>query len=650
LFCIMPKRFRACFNWLKEAEMTAGKVTLVTVLSGTILATTTFIAYLEVLVPYAQADNVNTSVTVLNTPPTFTVGAHEETESSTSTPTNVNARLAFSATANDSSGDDYFLIVCKTSTTATPNSGAPPTCNGGVSNQWAISGTTTSDAEAIAATTTRETVYWETESNNWYAFVCDVAAVGPRCSAYSNSDPGFPNNSSPFVINHPPVFTAVSNDSPKDPGQFVTWTVTATDTDRLRGYDQLTFFACKSNGAGAFSTSTGSGCNGGAWATSTQTTLGNTIATSTEITIPWQDNTYNAYIYVVDDHNLAATSTLQGTASNFTVSNVAPSISASTISVLGATTSNIQLVNPLATSGPLTVTFTVTDNNSCKNAANGDEISSATTSIYRSGAGAGQNSCQSSSSFNQNSCYPSIDPSTPTITCTQTGSCTQGGTYSYNSFPGTVEWTCTFSMWSTADATVANSTYSAEQWRSSAQTLDDDSAISSIEECTTGCTEVEQFLAFDIPESSIGFSSLEPGQQMDPLDAATSTALEAHGNVGLDEYLYGDTMCPNWLNQPDYCDHAWGDTGIATSTATSTITAWNQKFATSAVTYAQATMLHSSSSPKYFALQVPKSTSTTTPDSRDTLWAIKVPSTITRAGSYSGVNTIYAAVSNFNYW
>jgi hypothetical protein len=528
----------------------------------------------------------------------------------------------------------------------TANTSAAPTCNGGVSNLWAISGPTVSGVESTAATSTVETVYWATEKNDWYGWVCDGNITGPRCNAlYTNGEPSsgsYPNDASPFVINHPPQFSTASNNSPQNPGGTITWTVTATDTDHIRGVDALTLFACKT---ASFSTSTNSGCNGGAWATSTPITVGNTIATSTPIPIPYQDKLYNAFLYVEDDHNLGATSTLQGGSSNFTVSNVAPSIDPASVSLVGTTT-NLQLFNPASTSGPYKVQFVVTDNNSCQNASSGNEISLATTSVFRSGVGV--SSCQTSAQFNTNQCYPSSDSRTY-ITCTQDTSGAITGNGCSGASDATVGWVCTFQLWFNADATTASSQFSSQNWVAGVQALDDNFATSSLATSTTG-TELDQFLAFDVSQTSIAYGGLQPGDQIDPLSNATTTDMKAQGNVGLDEYLYGDSMCPNWLNQPDYCDHAWGANGIATSTATSTITVWNQKFATSTLSYASSTMLSGSTSPTYFALQVPKTTATTSIQTRDTLWAIRVPSTITKAGDYSGVNTIYAATSNFNYW
>ena len=629
--------------------MTAGKVTLFAVLTGAILSTTTFVAYFEVFIPRAIADNVNTSVTVLNTPPTFLVAAREEVSSATTTPTSVGGRLAFTATGSDSSLDAYWLIICKTAVMPTPNSNAAPTCNGGVSNEWAVSPQTASDVQAIAATTTVETVYWATESNNWYGYVCDGNVTGARCSpTYSNGTPGN-DEASPFVINHPPAFMTSLNNSPQNPGGTLTWTTTATDTDRIRGVDPITLFVCKTSGAGAFSTSTGSGCNGGAWATSTPTSssLGaTTIATSTPIPVPYHDKTYTAFVYLVDAYNLAATSTLQGSASNFVISNVAPTIDASSISLVGTTT-NLQLFRPASTSGPYTVQFVVTDNNGCKNASNGNEISLATTSVFRSNLSQGVSSCQTGN-FNTNQCYPSTD-SRSYITCTQNtavNACSSTG--ADTDTDATVGWSCTFELWFNADATTANSTHSAATWMAGVQVIDDNFATSSLATSTTG-TELDQFLAFDVSQTSIAYGGLQPNSTS-TLNVATSTDLLAQGNVGLNEYLYGDTMCPNWFNSPDYCDHSWGANGIATSTATSTIVSYHQRFATSAIAYLSATQLTGSSSPTFFPLLVLKTTATTSIQTKDTLWAIEVPASVTRAGSYSGVNTIYAAISPFAFW
>src|ERR1043166_3257859 len=193
LFCTMPKKFRACLRWLKHAEMTAGKITLFAVLTGAILSGTTLAAYFEIFIPLARASTVSTTVTVLNTPPQWdTIGstgyagfAHEDIESSTSTPTNAGAVIYFDGSATDSSGDSYFMIVCySTSTAPTPHINAPPTCNGGNQYQVALSATTTSGAHTQAATTTSySNHYWDTEKYDWTAWVCDFVTNNPACNS-----------------------------------------------------------------------------------------------------------------------------------------------------------------------------------------------------------------------------------------------------------------------------------------------------------------------------------------------------------------------------------------------------------------------------------------------------------------------------------
>lgn len=636
----MSKRFRACFRWLKKAEMTAGKVTLFAVLAGAIISATTLAAYFEILVPVANANNVNTSVTVLNTPPQWTINAHELVASATSTPTNAGARLYFTGKADDSSLDNYWLIICKTAVAPTPHVSAAPTCNGGNVNQWAVSSETASGVTITVGTTTTEGGQFVNESNDWYGWVCDGNVTLPRCNAtYANSDPtdtapsggtGYPDSNSPFVINHPPAFTLITNTSPKDPGQVLTWTATATDTDHLRGIDPLTLYVCK---AADFATSTGCGA-GGSWAISSPSST-STVSTSTTIVIPSQDKTYSAFTYIEDNNFEAATSSVQGTNSSYVVNNVAPTVDAASI-VVGTSSGDIILTRPQATSGPFVVKFTVTDNNSCLNSSSGNEISSvATTSVYRSGIT--QNSCKVSGDFDSNSCYTSANAPMTNFVCTQdAGSCS-------GSSDSTATWTCTYSLWYNADATDVNAVYAAENWLASVQVKDDNSFASSFTESSTG-NDLDKFLAFDVSQSSISYGGLQPGDQIDPLSVATTTNLLALGNVGLDENLYGDTMCTNWSGA-DTCD-----TKHPVPSATSTIPVLNQKFATSTVSYATATALTSSSSPTLFSLHVLKTIATSSPQTKDTLWAIKVPAAITLAGSYSGQNSIIAATSPSAYW
>ena len=113
----------------------SGKVTLLTACASALLGVLiVFGVFLNVDVPKVSADNVLTSVTVLNTPPVWTVDAQEWLQSSTSTPTNAGDVVTWIALGTDSNNDNYWLLICKTGTAPTPNSSAAPTCAGGVAN------------------------------------------------------------------------------------------------------------------------------------------------------------------------------------------------------------------------------------------------------------------------------------------------------------------------------------------------------------------------------------------------------------------------------------------------------------------------------------------------------------------------------------
>jgi len=616
----MPKNYRAFITGFHTLGHTGGKITISALLSVALISVTSFGAFFELHIPTAFATPVSTSVNVLNTPPQWTVDAQESTESSTSTPTNAGTTLSFVATATDSSNDNYWLIICSASSTPTAHNNAPPTCSAGI--QWAISATTTSASSTVAATSTIANAPFNVESNAWFAYVCDGNSTGAQCNTTVKQGTGL--TVSPFVINHPPIFSAISNSGNVNPGAVETWTATATDTDLIRGGDTIKLIVCKA------ADYVGGGCGvGGTWASSTLAHFN--PATSTTITIPAQDKTYNAFVYITDQNNLDATSTFQGSASNYVVNNVAPTVSSSTISILNATSSasNITLTVPNATSGPFFVTFTVTDNNGCQNASLGNEIVSATTSIYRSGVG--QASCQLSGAYNTNSCYPSVNAQTQ-ISCVQT-SCVPGTT--------NAGWQCTFPLWYNADPTDTGSQFSAQNWLASVQVTDDNGALSPISESSTG-NKVNSFLAFGMTKTSISYGGLQPGNNTGTL--STTTDLIAQGNVGLDENLYGDTMCTTWTTA-DSCDA--GGVNAATK-----IPVLNQKFGTTSVAYgsAFATALTASTSPTNLGIHVNKTTSTSSPQTKNTFWGIAIPGTITLSGPYTGQNTVIATESNSAFW
>ena len=244
----------------------------------------------------AKADTVTTTVTVTNSAPQWTVYPFEDPASATNTPTNIGTYVTFKAVATDANADDYFLAVCKTNAIQA-NPGAPPTCPGGA---WCVSATTTSGTTSTCSYLVQETD--TSETYEWYAFVCDAFEGQPLCSPVSQGEGA---SGSPFVVNHRPNFTSVSNDSPKNPGQTVTWTTVASDPDTLRGGDNIKLFVCSTN---QFDPLTG--CLGETLATSTFAT--SNPSASYNIPIPKPDKTYDGYVFIIDEFNLAATGTAQG--------------------------------------------------------------------------------------------------------------------------------------------------------------------------------------------------------------------------------------------------------------------------------------------------------------------------------------------------
>jgi hypothetical protein len=118
----------------------------------------------------------------------------------------------------------------------------------------------------------------------------------------------------------------------------------------------------------------------------------------------------------------------------------------------------------------------------------------------------------------------------------------------------------------------------------------------------------------------------------------------ALGNVGLDQDIYGDTMCPSW-STADSCDNNGFQVG-------SDIPITNQRVATSSVAWGSGFTfsLTASTSPTNVTIQVPKTTATSTPQQKYTYWGINIPAAITLAGNYYGQDTITAIKSSSTYW
>lgn len=601
----------------KEIESNVGKITILTVFLGVLVIILGMFADSRHIGKFQTvlANNATTSVTVLNTPPNWTVDAQESTESSSSTPTNSGSVITFVGTGTDDNAENYYLLICKTGSAPTPNSGAAPSCNGGIGNRWAVSASTLSGVQASAATTTTEAF---SEGNNWFAWICDANASLPQCNAVSKSGTGI--TASPFVVNHRPSFTVFIDDSPKLPGATVTWMSTSTDADIEGATDTVKLFVCKANDF------TGTVCGAGGTYCSSGLVASDPTC-NVVLANPLPDRNYTAYGFVIDNHNHAASGGSQGTNSVLTVSNATPTIFASSVNLLNATnTTPIFLTVIQGQTTGQKVTFTVSDENSCiANSSTTPEISSARINVFRSGITSA--SCDESGEYNANNCYTdAVNSAMWQPVCTQdAGTCLGEG-------DSDVTWTCTFPLWYVADPTDAGTQFPSENWLATVDASDKLFATSTATTTASG-TELVSFLAYSVATTSIAYGGLQPGQQNDPI--IQTTDMSATGNMGLNQSLYGDDMCTSYPS--------------CSGLPTNTVPAAEQKFATSSVSYATGTAL-SSTTPFQLDIKVPKTTSTSSPQTKNTFWGIHIPNAITLAGDYVGKNTLLGVASSAADW
>ena len=590
---------------LHSIHTKAGKITIVTMLLSLFAVGTVFFFDIQHggHIQRATADVATTSVTVLNIPPAWTEHAIETPASTSTSPTNVGSNVTFQAKGTDGNNEDYYLLICSTSSAPTPDSGGPPECAGGASNRWTVSTSTASGEYATATYTASST---DAETEDWYAFICDGNAGNPTCNAASSGD-GSADNKSPFSVNHRPTFTFLWDDSPTLPDGTTTWTATSSDADTSGGNDQVKLYICTTNNFTA-----GVGCDDGTWATSTLSASDPTA--SGTIDAPIQDDDYNAYGFIVDEHDFAASGGAQGTDSTLTVANATPTIS----NVVVHSTSTIILTVEQGETTGFTATFDVTDTNSCvANGSTTSEILAGDINVYRSGVGS--TTCDESSEYDPNDCYTgTLSTTIWNVSCSQNAGTCQGPS------DETVTWTCTYPIWYVADPTDAgaiSSPYAAENWLATALAVDDNSATSSLEESSSG-VELQQFLSFNVGTTSIAYGSYQPGFG----NASTSrpTDILATGNTGLDENLSGNEMCTTYPS--------------CTGNEADTIPVDQQHFATSTVAYASGFALATTT--QELEINLIKTTSTTTPATTNTYWGIFVPGAITLSGDYVGVNTL----------
>jgi hypothetical protein len=601
---------------------TAGKITILTAVVGFAVFVLAFLfnAGTNEIIRVDATSTASTTLTVLNTPPQWDVFAFEEIGSSSTTPTNSGNQIAWVGTASDSNSQPYFLIVCQSSATPTARANNTPYCNA-TSSLWAISASTTSGTQARAATTTTEVAPF-TEENIWFAWVCDYDAVNPRCNNVASQGTSA-TNSSPFNVNRRPVFTSFSNNSPRDPGQVVTFSSTSSDPDSIGGDDTLVLHVCNQND---FNTTTAQCGPGGTIATTTPPVTDNATALYTLPSVI-QDQAYNSFGFLVDQHGHSATGGAQGSNPTFTVNNVAPTVANSSIVVNGGL--DLALTNPAGQTTGFSLEAIVSDANSCLTSASTSEIVRTVVSFYKFDVGS--TTCNGSAgSYNPNNCYPS-----GVATSTWNLSCTASSTTCTNASDPTVTWNCTFPLWFLTDPTDVTSPFATSSWRAAVAGVDDDNATGTLT-VGTSTPEVLSFPALNLLTNEIAYGALEPGQAAGPLVATTT--ITAVGNTGIDQILQGESMCTTYTVSTE-----------CPVSASSTVPENQQRFATSSVSYASGVSL-SSTTPFQLEINVPKTTSTSTFASRQTYWGIQVPGSITLAGSYTGLNTFMVNTSEPLEW
>jgi len=590
-----------------------------------------------------SAQTATTSLTVLNTPPTFLVEPYEVVASATTTPTNSGDVIQWSAVGSDANGADYYLIVCSADVAPIPGVGGAPDCGAGAI-QWGVSTATVSDTPAIVSTTTVEfaddagTQF--SEVNDWFAWVCDGDTVQPECTILASQGTTTGDDAPPFHMNQRPVFTNVGDGGGADPGTDLTFTSTSSDPDTVGGPDLLTLVVCASDAD--YSTTTNSCVSPLTSIASSSTPVNPDPVASTTLPSPYQDGVYNASAIVVDEHGLEASAPISV---SFTVNNVAPTILGSNILLNGG--NDLVLTEPGAETLGYTLDFTASDGNSCINfsGATSSEIVGFELAIHRSGVAT--STCDpAAGAYDPNNCYTSgVAAATWNLACTaSTTSCT-GVT------DATQEFNCSFPLWFVADATDLGGTnaspFAAENWIASVAPADDNFATSSLVSGDIG-VELLQFSALDLLTAEIPYGALAPGEGYTNLGGAAGTTTSQVlnlGNTGIDQEVRGESMCPDFsIGTP--CG----------GPSSSTIPASLQEFDATQVAYGSGLSL-SSTTETELELNVNKATTTATSTVPlgTTYWGIYVPGgadafPIQVAGSYEGLNTFTAVVAETLDW
>lgn len=402
---------------------------------------------------------------------------------------------------------------------------------------------------------------------------------------------------SPFKVNHRPVFTNLVNDGPLNPGEIVTYTATASDNDVDTVADTVILLVCKTAGI------SGTECDGGSsdtWCTSGS--FASNPSCSFTVDNPLPDGSYNAYGYILDNHDFTANGGSQGANSQHVINNVAPAVSNVTIenTSIGTPGADIFLTENTTTS--YTIRGTITDENSCT------DLSTIEASLYRSGIG--YNLCDTNAEDNNNNCYAQISCTIDTISNNCDGTTDSNASYA-----------CLVDIQYHADPTDNNTVFEIENWLTTINAIDDNAASNNTQ--ITSGVELLSLVGYEVT-SSIDFGSIDAGNNSGVLDNILTT--QATGNVGLDQELSGTDL----------------------SSGLDTIVVTSQRYSLTASTvFASGIQLTGGNVET--ELNVLKTTITNTPEEGDTYFGIEIP-VGTLAGVYTGTNTVIAVKSETNEW
>ncbi|MBU0705946.1 hypothetical protein KJ657_01435 [Patescibacteria group bacterium] len=530
---------------------------------------------------YAASDTVNLTINVANVAPS--VGSPTDNGSSTATPTNVGTNVTFSTTATDPGGDGYWLAVCKTGGTITPDAGGgAPTCTAG---DWCIS------SSAVASGAQNSCTYGAQQSdamsNAWEAYACDDNAAGSACSSVSTGD-------SPFNVNHPPVIGTVvigpsyGSSASVDPGNGGTgevyFRVGVTDPDSEAPQDTIDMYAC-SSATTSFDASTGT-CTGGSLLCSvTDVTTGtNADCTDADLaSIPTAHGSHNVKIYLRDNSSTKLADDGSNNAQAYTVTDVTPTIS-------GLNIGSNPLIPSAGGSVTQSYTATVSDDNGYA------DVDSAFGAIYVAPATlTGNGVCSTASEINcydVSSCELSGGSGTNvTVTCGTGG--TPLTTW-FNIFPS-------------------------DSWKAHISVLGTPTIYSF---ATEGTFTVNALSAVNVAEGNIPYGPVALGGT----SASQPTTLQNAGNIVIDVLIQGSDMASNGDTISRIQQHwapvtgfTWGTDDYAlleTASVGSAVNGCSDR-------------------------SIPVTTDHTNYTTSQIFWKIKIPD-IQAAGSYTGTNYFIA--------